>query len=395
MTQPILIHHLGLTKLYLWPEAGRFQTYPQALARLSTNPELLHGATRRQIGELLFRLAYVKGRKPLRENVLTNIFGAVQINADKLVLRGVNLFRRSEPNHLRPISGGWLMQWETQDDLWLPTLEAVALGTAYRDDPIGSTWVLLLAEQLARYDVRIRLVLGLLAEGWRLVFAGGGFFLGVHRLARLVGKGQSLALFEKDAALFNLLLEQRRWQAIGPWWQADLAGQGYTLAEDFHLEGVQNTPPSTNKLNYNLRNGLTVFKHLDLLVNLGDGWGWNEALAERLLSAQLVSDLGVKVPAQEALSLLQALQQAASELADSAGFVIADQLAARWLELCGLTSAEQTPFDDFIRRSLYADQVRILETHPGQPRMGRGLLGNSDQRRVRLAFDQWNEMGKV
>jgi len=385
-SEPLFMQRLGLTKLYLWPEAERFQAYPQALARLATYPELRQGATRRQIGEQLFRLAYVRGRKPLRENVLTNCFGVVQVAESKLVIRGINLFRRREPAQPRQVPGSPLVQWETQDDLWVPTAEAIALGEAYTDDPDGLRWQQLLAEQLGRYEVRTRLFLGLLAEGRRVVFAGRGFFAGPNHLAQLVGGQEEVPLFAESGAALNMLLKERISHALGPWWHAEIAAQGYTLAHDFVLEGVHNGPPSTNKLSYNLRNGLAVFKALGVLADLDDGWGLDEAAAVRHLSSELVADLVGTTPAL-VRDPYEALRRAVDELADEVGFVIVTSLARRWAELQGLPPAEiDTRFDDFVRRGLYEGIVQVLDSHPGQPRMGRGLLGDNDRRRVRLSI---------
>ena len=48
----ISVERVGLTKLFLWSEAQRFQTYPKALARLTSDRTY----TRQQIAEDLFGL---------------------------------------------------------------------------------------------------------------------------------------------------------------------------------------------------------------------------------------------------------------------------------------------------------------------------------------------------
>lgn len=384
----ISMQRLGLTKLYLWPEAERIQTYPQALARLMKHPELHLGATRRQIGEHLFQLAYVKGRKPLRENVLTNCFGVVRIAEDKLGIRGINLFQRKKPAQRRRLVGSGLVHWETKDDLWLPTASAVALGQAYDDEPKGLLWQQLLAEQLGRYEVRTRLLLGLLAEGRRLVFAGDGFFAGKNRLVQLVGKAESILLFANDGVAFNTLLAERISTALGPWWRTEITQYGYSLTPDFTLEGVHNGPPTVLQLSYKLRNSLLVFKNLGILIEQDDGWGVDAGAAAHHLSAELVSDLTGRAIPTVVRSPYEALCRAVEELADEIGFVVTAQLAKRWSELQSMSpDAEANQrFDDFIRRCLYQGIVRVVDSHPGQPRMGRGLLGNEDQRRIRLTI---------
>jgi hypothetical protein len=56
------IARLGLTKLFLWSEAERFQTYPQAMARLVPGRTY----TRRQVAGQLMQLAYEQGKVRVR-----------------------------------------------------------------------------------------------------------------------------------------------------------------------------------------------------------------------------------------------------------------------------------------------------------------------------------------
>ena len=119
------IKRLGLTKLFLWMEAERYQTYPSAMARLTPGRTY----TRQQIAEELFGLSTGSNRKPQRESLVYNTFGMLQTAEDKLVLRGINLFKRVTPNGSHLVSG--MKVWERYTDEWAPTPEAEALGKAY------------------------------------------------------------------------------------------------------------------------------------------------------------------------------------------------------------------------------------------------------------------------
>lgn len=60
-------------------------------------------------------------------------------------------------------------------------------------------------------------------------------------------------------------------------------------------------------------------------------------------------------------------------------------LVQRWGEykVLNITEAEKD-FDDWMRHQIYQGRVRILETHAGQPRLGRGLFGDDTARKIRF-----------
>ena len=65
------------------------------------------------------------------------------------------------------------------------------------------------------------------------------------------------------------------------------------------------------------------------------------------------------------------------------------KLVNRFGELRGIAEADRTTvFDNFVRRAMYYEKLQVVESHPGQPRMGRGLLGDNDSRLIRFDFDQ-------
>lgn len=371
---------LGLTKLFLWGEAQRFQTYPKALARLTPDGTY----TRQQIAEELFGLTYADDRKPKRENLITNVFGAVQIAEDKLLLRGINLFRRVTPHGWQMVSG--MKVWERDSDKWAPTDAALALGAAYRSDPGGIRWQQVLAGQLARYEPRLRVLLYLLGHGRRLRFETAAFF-GGNSAHALLTDDSPFRLFENAGAAFNTLLTQHADIAVGPWWRAETEQAGFTLAEDWRLEGAMNRQPSTNMINYALKTGLYIFTALGILVERDGVWQIDPNALVKHLGAELAQDLlgeadGVHRAALEEWYRLAAVIGA---LADSQGFIVVSEAAERWGELNGVpTSERQAAFDQLVGRGIHEQRLLVVDGHPGQPRMGRGLFGDDNMRMAKL-----------
>jgi len=373
------IRRLGITKLFLWSEAERFQTYPRALTRLT--PDRTY--TRRQIGEELFNLSYKADGKPRRESLLTNVFGLLQIAEDKLLLRGINLFRRITPNGWQVVSG--MKVWERETDEWAPTAAALEMGEAYQREPAGIRWQQLLAEQLACYEPRTRVLLYLLSHGHALRFESSAYFAGNTQQTELIGENTYL-LFGNRGAAFNALLFEHAGIAIGPWWREEVKQAGFELVEDFQIEGAVNRPPSTNYVNSALKTALYVFKVLGVLVEMDGVWRVDPDAFGRHLSPEITCELIGEQHVRPNLSdEWKQLAHIMQMLADPQGFVIAAQAAERWGELAGLAPEERpTAFDALLRRGIFEARVEVLDRHPGQPRMGRGLFGDDNMRMVKL-----------
>jgi hypothetical protein len=375
------IARLGLTKLFLWSEAERFQTYPQAMARLVPGRTY----TRRQVAGQLMQLAYEQGKdKPIRESQTYNLFGFVQVGPDKLLIKGINLLHRVTPHGPHNVSG--LTVWEQASDEWVPTEAALQMGEAYRLSPGDLRWKHLLAGQLARYEPRTRVLLHLLSHGHALRFGSPGYFAGNTQRAQLVGEN-TYALFGEQGAAFNRILFDHAEVAIGPWWREEIEAAGFELAEDYKLEGAMNRPPSTNKVNSALKTALYVFYALDILVEEDGFWFVDADALARHLSPETASDLlgRAYVHPLDLSDEWVRLSYVVDEMADERGFFVASEAAERWGELSDLPPGERLmAFDALIRRGIFDERVEVLDRHPGQPRMGRGLLDDDNMRMVKL-----------
>ncbi len=376
-----LITRLGLNKLFLWSESERFQTYAQAMAKLTIG----RAYTRQQIGAELFGLTYGSTGKPRRENVLTNVFGVMPIASDKILLRGINLFRRTNQNGPHIVSGTKI--WERTSDEWEPTQNAIQLGENYRRDPNGVRWQQILAQQLACYEPRTRVLLFLLGQGYELRFQSAGYFSGNTLLAQLTSSNLQADLFGDEGALFNQLLFDYREIAIGQFWREEIESAGYELGDNYKLEGAMNRPPSTNYLNSALKTALFVFYSLGVLVEQSGSWRVDTTAFARQLGIEISSDLlGISYSAQPDLSTeWSSLAHVVKVSADEKGFIIVSEAAKHWGELSALPEGERLgAFDTLIRRGIFEGRIEIIDRHPGQPRMGHGLFDDDNMRMIKL-----------
>lgn len=363
-----LIKRVGLAKLFLWPEAERIQTYPEAFANL--RPERVY--TRQEVVTEVFGLVYKDAQtgQPVRGSHIENCFGLEPVFGKKVVIRGLNALRQIGPGQ------------------YVATEAALQIGQGYRTETDEDDWLIPLAQQLARFEVRTRLLLYLLGRGgWSLTFASPVFYAYPSVRARLERAGESLALFQDKAAAFNRLLHLHSHVALGPWWAMELAGLGYELDEDFCFESIPGGAPSTNKLSSALKSSLFLFKYLGILESVDGGWAVNQTRAVDLLGAEIVIDL-VEVPQNNNQdSPLALLKQLAGELQDDSGLVVVSHLARRWAGRNHIAPDEaDIVFDQFLRQQLYDGAVRVTLRHQGQPRHGRGLFGEETARKIKLEF---------
>jgi hypothetical protein len=364
MSEPTnLITKIGLNKLFLWMEAERLETFPEAFMKLAdgrtyVKDDLIN----------LYDLVYRENDKsshPVRSDFLRNFYGLEMISPIKVGIRGVNVLE------------------EIKTGVYRPTQAVIEIGRAYRQGN-QSLWMTALAQLIAKYEVRTRLMMYLLGKGGgRLAFPNDEFFGPRSGGAQVfLADGTRIALFADQARGFNELLQNNQWQALGPFWTEEIKNKGYEIVHDFSFEGLRDPLPSANKLNSRLKCSLFLFKYLDILINQGGEWVVNPSQATTILGEEIAHDF---VTVEFDHSPLQRLQTWQDELKDAFGFVIITDLVKRWAEykLLPIPQAE-TDFDVWMRLQIYHGRVHIQETHAGQPRLGRGLFGDETVRKIRF-----------
>ncbi|NCA71460.1 MAG: hypothetical protein EOM91_15475 [Sphingobacteriia bacterium] len=264
------------------------------------------------------------------------------------------------------------------------TVEGVDLGTAFREADADVDWARALARQLLRREPRTRLVIGLCLAGWQLgVDAPGSIPAGALSLTS--PEGDALEITQRNCEGFNRLLRDHAELALGPRWRADLAALGETAPVVW--EGVQGGTPSTNDLPTALRKALAVFFHIRAFDGGPPVWGLDAgALADALAMEDLV-ELGFEGAAPVRLTDDEAFARALRDCMDAEGFLIVSQLGERFGELLQVPDEDRAAvLDSYIRTAMYHEHLRVLDRHPGQPRMGRGLFGEPGARRVCIEF---------
>jgi hypothetical protein len=370
MIETKVLHRVGLSKLFLWSEAERIQTYPEAFA----NIEELRRYTKQQLAKDVFELVYSQHDKsrPIRGDQIRNLFGIEKVSDDKVVIRGINLLD------------------DTDGKDYCATAEALEIGDAYQTNQDGNKWAILLAKQIARYEVRTRLILYLIGiGGWSMVFPSSEFFGQPSSKTILVRDGDQIPIFANNGELFNQLLQEHRHVAIGAWWEKEIEQLGFDVVEEFKFEGVRDGPPSTNKLNSNIKPGLFLMKHLRVMVFQGGGWQLSGEQAVEVFGTAIASDFTDFNISSIKRSPINIMKEAAIELQDHEGFIVVSQLAREWaIQMQIPTYKAAHELDEFIREQMYSGRLNILDRNQGQPRHGRGLFGENHSRKIKLSFSE-------
>lgn len=365
-----ILKEIGLAKLFLWSEAERIQTYPEAFTNLVPHQKY----SKRTLASDVFNLIYAQHDKsrPVRSDQIRNLFGLEQVSDEKVVLRGINFIQSVEGN-----------SYQASD-------EALEIGRVYRDNKESDKWAILLANQIAKYEVRTRLLLYLIGlGGYHMVFPKQDFFTNPTSKTILEKDGDSIPLFKDKSAAFNLLLQEHRHVALGHWWGTEIESLGYEIDEHFIFQGLRGGPPATNKLNSHIKKSLFIMKYLGIIVPEDNRWILSNEQVINFLGISIARDFVEVTQLSFQKSPLEILKIVAYEIEDNDGYVVVSRLAHEWaiqMQLPVYNAAQE--LDEFIRKQLFEENLKIQARHQGQPRHGRGLNGDNQVRKIKLVFIQ-------
>ena len=358
---------IALPKLFLWSDPQRFQEYPEAMARAEEGRRYTRLEIERELYDVIPTLKY-KGGEPRgrRTDGIVNLYGLERSGA-RLRINGINLLKKV-------------------GRAAVPTPDGLALGRQFREKPDGKEWKIELAKQILLKEPRIRLLIGLMANGASIELPYSGNYP-KGRLLIEKPDDETITISPRKCAQFNNLLTDNAALALGPFWQKEISKLG--VEGSIIWEGVHGDQPSTNDLPTALKKTLILLNHIDLFDIENDIWMLSEARLASIIGTEVADSFGIaEITETGAQDEYKAFAKALQETVDSEKFVVVNRLASRFGEILGFPENERVDLlDRFVRRAMYNDILKILEKHRGQPRMGRGLFGDLEARRVKFEFD--------
>lgn len=385
-SKPAAPLEIQLNKLYLWVEPPRYYLYPQYLSSNTLDAQATY--TEEEVKTQVFERLLVpqKGNpdklRARRGSLINNVFGLEVRSPDSVRLRGINLFRRVE-------SAG------EGTPAFRLSLDGQRLAEAYRQDKEGVTWRGILAQVLAKFEPRTRILLHCLGHlGYRLRFsnresADSSFFSYPARAALLCGPDAApeclqvlrpVRVAKGEVPPINTLMRDHLAVAIGPHWLAELQSAGIVTDRPWILHGSVGPEPSDDEIGVYLKCPLGLLRDLQILRFQDGDWFVDLHNAWTHLGSEVCSDL---LPEAQTADFYSVLRRQYAVLQDEERMAQAALLAQ---QVCQELVISQAEFDRQLLQLIYDGRVRLGRSWRGQLRHGRGLFGEVDKQFVELFF---------
>lgn len=343
-----------LTKLFLWIEAARFQTYPELVCKVDPNRLYrgMHDVARDAISS-----RDVDGRHLSRDDDTFNLPGWGLTNKDSPVLKGVGLFRKGNK--------GYVLSEEGRK-----------LADLYRANPEDYAWKIELARILLTREPRTRVIVGLLLkEGAFMQFGKPTWFGGYYREVSIESEGRKYHPFpprrEPTEEIQTLLDRAGKW-ALGAWADEETVKD----VDEIRFASVLGPKVYPYDLGLALRGPFELFLNLGLVRESEGVATWQHERAAEMLPLELLEDFGALQVRSK--SLPELLIRLIGDLEADNGFVVASQLREAMLK-----EGIETPDKEIAE--LMNQGILGLSAHDfGQARHGEGLFGDPKKQLVKF-----------
>lgn len=358
---------IALPKLFLWNDRTRYQEYPEALSRAEEGRVYTRQEIEQELFDITPTLTYKKDGKPRGRGTdgIVNAMGFERFG-QKLCVNGLDLIRKTDEGFVVSESG-------------------LELGGAYRDAANSDRWLHLLARNLLLREPRTRLFIGLMLKGWLLQVDVFNKFP-KSQMSFVRSDNVRLDITSKDCQHFNSLLSEYAEMALGPLWITELSEHGLSLPIEWC--GIRVDQPSVKDLSSAIKKSFGLLFYIGIFSEEDKGWLVDTDQAGQLLGGDVLESFGVSAGSgDQEKSTDELFVEALQQSMDSEGYTIARALADKFSELCHTPVEERdVALDRFAREAMYDDRLIIESYHTGQPRMGRGLFGDSNYRLLKISF---------
>ena len=270
------------------------------------------------------------------------------------------------------------------DNGFMVSEAGLELGNSYKSSAESDQWLHLLARNLLLREPRTRLLIGLMLKGWLLQVDVFNKFP-KSQMSFIGPEKARLDITSKDCRQFNDLLAEHAELALGPLWIAELSEHGLSLPIEWC--GIRVDQPSIKDLSSAIKKSFGLLFYIGIFSDEGNGWVVDTDHAGQLLGHDVLESFGVSASGGQGKSKDELFVEALRQTMDGEGYAIASALADKFGELCQTPVEERDEaLDQFAREAMYDDRLVIESYHTGQPRMGRGLFGDSNCRRLKIEF---------
>lgn len=346
---------IELAKEYYWESPAHYQRWPELLMKF---PDIMKERSKNEIA-----IHYGNFNKDSKGRVhfdeFHNLFGSEPAEKGYKIF-GSNLIRQS-------------------DKRFVKTLEAISLEKAYRQ---GDGWQSLLLEQVLKYSLRFRAIFSALLDNAELHFPSG--FMKGYNKAFLRYREMDYHIFSRDENKANLnnLMWIDPLTTLGKYWMNE-----FNTPEDeiIVITGINGRDPSLHNISTWLRNPLFLSKELNLLNEVPGGrFTINFPEIKKSVSKDLLSSFNAVYDLDE-ITFLKSLIHDYEEFNGYFPVSIVGRIMKQTFNASDSTDIAEW-IDRYFMEGVKNGKFSISAYQQGQPRHGRGLLGNLEKQLIKLEF---------
>ncbi len=346
---------IELAKEYYWESPAYYQRWPELLLKF---PDSMSERSKNDIAIHYGNfLKDKKGRVHFDE--FHNLFGA-EASDRGFKIFGSNLIISSDKGFIK-------------------TEEANKLEEAYKK---GDGWQLILLQQVLKYSLRLRSIFAALLDDGVLLFPSG--FLKGYNDACLRYKNIEYFIFSTDKNKINLnnLMWSDPTTTLGKFWMKDL---NIPEGEIIVITGINGLEPSLHSISTWLRNPLYLAKELNLIKETNPGkFSLNFPEIKMGLSQELLASFRDLNKLDE-ISFLKELIKEYQEINNYFPVSIVGKIMRQTFSPLEVIDISEW-IDKYFMTGTKERKFSIVGHQQGQPRHGRGLLGNIEKQLIKLEF---------
>ena len=340
-----------------WNDNSSIERWPEILSKL---PENIEAKSKYDIAKKYLAYPTDEKGRVLRSDEFYGLFGAEQKH-DKNIISGANFIAKGKEGYFL-------------------TEEALQLRDAYKRD---DEWEQILAKQLLTYSIRVRaLVLGIL-NSRGICFPKK--FLHRNREAYVEIEGEKFYLLNPTSLVKNLndFMKKFGVYALGPYWQQELGIE----EEEIQVHGTTKEEPSVAEIGTYLKMPLTLFQYLGWFKEKDDGvYGLNSEKVKEDIGEEVFNSLLLKGSKRDT----DILKDLILKYGDIRGYFPIEIVGEDLKRHIAPDVTESNPrwIDHYFMEGIKNGKFKLVGSEQGQPRHGRGLLGDKEKQLIKLRFQE-------
>lgn len=339
-----------------WNDFSSIERWPEILINL---PEKMESKSKYDIAKNYLSYPTDDRGRVLRSDEFYGLFGA-EIKQEKIIISGCNLI-------------------QLNDEGYFLSEEALKLRVCYERD---EGWEKELAKQLLKYSIRVRAVIIGILNGGGVQFPKKFLYKNREAYIELNRKRFYPLNPTTDVTNLNDFIKDFGKECLGPYWREILH---ISNEEYIEILGTTKDTPSLSDIGTYLKIPLTLFEYLGWFIDKGEG---KYQIDKEKLKEDIGTDIYESLIIEEFLNDVDILKDLIKDYQDIRGLfpvehvgeVLKSRIApeingdiGKWIDRYFLEGVEKGKF-------------KIVDYEQGQPRHGRGLLGDKKKQLIKIEF---------